>query len=73
MATLYDEFTTAAKPTYRTRRPYGVRQVFRAKAYEAKNPGAAVVTCGGCGRSWDDNHVTGVTPAPAALCPFCNA
>lgn len=28
------------------------------------------VTCGTCGRSWDDAVVTGMTPAPSARCPF---
>lgn len=29
-----------------------------------------LVTCGSCGRSWDDAVITGVTPAPSARCPF---
>ncbi len=29
-----------------------------------------LVTCGNCGRSWDDSIVTGWTPAPSARCPF---
>ncbi len=28
------------------------------------------VTCGTCGRSWDDAIATSYTPAPAARCPF---
>ena len=28
------------------------------------------VTCGTCGRSWDDAIATSMTPAPAARCPF---
>jgi hypothetical protein len=28
------------------------------------------VTCGTCGRTWDDAVPTGVTPAPSARCPF---
>lgn len=28
------------------------------------------VTCGECGRSWDDAVVTSMTPAPSARCPF---
>lgn len=28
------------------------------------------VTCGNCGLSWDDGINTGITPAPAARCPF---
>ena len=31
------------------------------------------ITCGNCGRTWDDSVVTGITPAPGAMCPFCNA
>ena len=30
----------------------------------------AMVTCGTCGRSWDDAVVTSMTPAPSARCPF---
>ena len=29
-----------------------------------------IVTCGDCSRSWDDDKVTSLTPAPAARCPF---
>ncbi len=29
-----------------------------------------VVTCGTCGRSWDDAISTSMTPAPSARCPF---
>ena len=28
------------------------------------------VTCGSCGRTWNDALVTAYTPAPAARCPF---
>jgi hypothetical protein len=28
------------------------------------------VTCGTCGRSWDDSIATGWTPAPSGRCPF---
>lgn len=28
------------------------------------------VTCGTCGRSWNDAIITGSTPAPSARCPF---
>jgi len=28
------------------------------------------VTCGSCGRSWDDAIPTSLTPAPSARCPF---
>ena len=27
-------------------------------------------TCGHCGLSWDDDKVTGITPAPSGRCPF---
>lgn len=36
-------------------------------------PGAQAkdrMTCGTCGRSWDDAIATGWTPAPAGRCPF---
>ena len=29
-----------------------------------------VMTCGHCGRSWDDARVTSMTPVPSARCPF---
>jgi hypothetical protein len=31
---------------------------------------ADIVTCGHCGRSWDDSIITHITPTPAARCPF---
>jgi hypothetical protein len=31
---------------------------------------AAPATCGTCHRTWDDAHVTSVTPTPSARCPF---
>lgn len=34
------------------------------------SPTVDVVTCGTCGRSWDDAVVSGSTPTPAARCPF---
>lgn len=30
----------------------------------------APATCGHCGLTWDDGIVTGITPTPAARCPF---
>lgn len=48
----------------------GVVEVFDADAYRKAHPDAQVVTCGGCGRSWDDSVVTAYTPAPSARCPF---
>jgi hypothetical protein len=56
-------------PSYRTHST-GVREVFDANAYAAKHPDADIATCGECGRSWDDHHVTGRTPTPSARCPF---
>jgi hypothetical protein len=44
----------------------GVRQVLDIGQYE----GGDVVTCGTCGRSWDDAVATSATPAPSARCPF---
>lgn len=29
-----------------------------------------LATCGTCGRSWDDDIITSMTPAPGARCPF---
>jgi hypothetical protein len=34
------------------------------------DPAKDRVTCGQCGRSWDDGVVTSMTPAPSARCPF---
>lgn len=34
------------------------------------DPAVDRVTCGTCGRSWDDAVVTEWTPAPSARCPF---
>jgi len=31
---------------------------------------AGEATCGECERTWDDTVVTGMTPTPAARCPF---
>ena len=48
----------------------GVVEVFDAPAYRRAHPGADLVTCGGCNRTWDDAVVTSWTPAPSARCPF---
>jgi hypothetical protein len=29
-----------------------------------------VVTCGTCGRSWNDAAISSLTPAPSGRCPF---
>jgi hypothetical protein len=34
------------------------------------DPATDRVTCGECGRSWDDAIPTSYTPAPSARCPF---
>lgn len=31
---------------------------------------ARPTSCYSCGRTWDDDHVTSVTPAPSGRCPF---
>lgn len=59
-------------PTYRTTKN-GARLILRLSRYEETHPQARLATCGSCERTWDDAHVSGVTPAPASLCPFCNA
>jgi hypothetical protein len=46
----------------------GVRYV--AKGRRAPVTFKAPCTCGHCGRTWDDAHVSELTPAPAARCPF---
>jgi hypothetical protein len=46
----------------------GVRYV--AKGHSAPRSFTHPATCGTCGRTWDDGHVTSVTPAPSARCPF---
>lgn len=38
--------------------------------FSEDDPAADRVTCGECGRSWDDAVVTSMTPAPSARCPF---
>jgi len=38
------------------------------KPISANDPRATV--CGNCGLGWDDSKVTGMTPVPAARCPF---
>jgi hypothetical protein len=47
------------RPSYRTTAK-GVRQVLNADVYAINHPGADIATCGTCGRSWDDSHVTGL-------------
>jgi len=48
----------------------GVREVLDITGYTQAVGGSDVVTCGACGRSWDNAVTTGVTPTPAARCPF---
>jgi hypothetical protein len=51
---------------YRDKR--GVRYV--GPGQPAPSSFARPATCGTCERTWDDAVITGVTPAPAARCPF---
>lgn len=48
----------------------GVVEVLDVNRYDLAHPNADVVTCGACGRSWDDAVSTAWTPAPSARCPF---
>lgn len=50
--------------------PAGVVEVLDASAYKTGHPGAAIATCGECGRSWDDAVGSTWTPAPSGRCPF---
>jgi hypothetical protein len=43
---------------------------FPVKPLGRKDPAEDRVTCGCCGRSWDDSISTSWTPAPSARCPF---
>ncbi len=43
---------------------------FEVKVLKDGEPAKDRVTCGTCGRSWDDAIITGWTPAPSARCPF---
>jgi hypothetical protein len=46
----------------------GVRYVAAGKT--APRTFAAPMTCGHCGRTWDDAHSSGWTPVPSGRCPF---
>ncbi len=57
--------------------PRGVVRVLNSGAYlravllkTGRDARRSLATCGTCGRIWDDNIVTGWTPAPAGRCPF---
>lgn len=43
---------------------------FEVRPLGPDDPAVDRVTCGTCGRSWDDAVVTGSTPAPSGRCPF---
>lgn len=43
---------------------------YGSKAWKAAEATRTLFTCGGCGRSWDDGIVTGMTPTPSGRCPF---
>jgi hypothetical protein len=53
------------KPAFRFRYHQGVRYV--APWEPAPDTFAR---CGSCGRAWDDDKPTGLTPTPSARCPF---
>lgn len=55
-------------PRKRWRYWRGVRYVARGVA--APPQFKAPATCGHCGRTWDDAHISGMTPTPAGRCPF---
>lgn len=40
------------------------------KAFRAAEEACTLMTCGNCGRSWDDSIATSWTPVPSARCPF---
>ena len=48
---------------------YEVTALKGAELADARRMGTAV-TCGTCGRSWDDSISTSVTPVPAGRCPW---
>jgi len=48
---------------------YEVTALKGAELADARRIGTAV-TCGTCGRSWDDSISTSVTPVPAGRCPW---
>ncbi len=48
---------------------YEVTALKGAELADARRIGSAV-TCGTCGRSWDDSISTSVTPVPAGRCPW---
>ena len=53
------------KPGYKFRFYQGVRYV------APGNPAPATFArCGTCGRAWDDDKATSLTPAPSGRCPF---
>ncbi len=47
-----------------------VPEDYPVKVLGPDDPAQDRVTCGTCGRSWDDAVVTGMTPAPSGRCPF---
>lgn len=50
----------------------GIRYVSNAQRIAGGIPAnaKAPTTCGHCGRTWDDGHVSGYTPTPSGRCPF---
>jgi len=48
---------------------FPVREICRSSNAE-RDAAISLVTCGTCGRSWDDAVITAYTPTPSARCPF---
>lgn len=57
--------TPAGKARYRFRYYQGVRYVAPWRPAPS-----AFVRCLACGRAWDDDKPTGMTPTPSGRCPF---
>ncbi len=52
------------------KKSYGIPADFPVRPLGPNDPAKDRVTCGTCGRSWDDAIGTEWTPAPSARCPF---
>lgn len=49
---------------------FGIPKDFPVKPLRRGQKAKDKVTCGTCGRSWDDSIATSYTPTPSARCPF---
>ncbi|WP_019584158.1 hypothetical protein [Thioalkalivibrio sp. ALE16] len=57
--------------TFQTRlAPEDIPDDFEVRPLQPGDEARDKVTCLSCGLSWDDAVPTGITPAPAARCPF---